>query len=243
MKQGMRNIGLLMAVLGGGFAFGLRHFYLNGSATAEVGLWVLSALAAAMIGALSWAQKPRGAYVDCFSSSLAWMILSLLGAGALLVGNGMMILQGVKGVDVIIAYLGLVASGAMAVVALSRVNGRVASIWIHAMPCVYLVVKLIFEFRQWSIDPSLMDYCFTLFAAICTMLATCHVGYFVLDKGRRRTTIFWCLLGTVFSMCALADGGIIQVLLLGGMGLWVLANGGQLLEEESTDFDKEETKN
>ncbi len=230
LKQVSRNIGLLMAVLGGSLAFGLRRWFLQGSTVGEIGLWIVTAVSILAVLGICWKLEPRTDYVDGFSSERNWMILSLLGAIALILGNGLEILEGTTGIDRILNLWGLVAGATMAVIAIGRAQGKVASVWIHSIATLYLVVALIFEFRDWSIDPTLLDYCFSLFAAICAMLANVHIGHFVFNKGRRKTTVFWCLMATIMGMCAMADGGLSTMMMLGGMAIWTLANGGQLLE-------------
>lgn len=212
-------------------AFGLRFFFLKGTPGSEVGLWVLSAITVICALALARTLKPRSVYVDSFSSDNGWLILSLLASLGLLLGNGLLIFQGTSGMNTVIAYLGVVAGGSMAVVAIGRKQGTVTSLWIHAAVTIYLVVKLIFDFRNWSIDPSLMDYCFSLFAAIGAMLANTYIGHFVFNKGRRKPAVFWCLVATVFNLCAVADGTLSTRLMLIGLALWSVSNCGQLLED------------
>lgn len=230
MKQKARFFGILTAILGGVLAFALRFSFLQGASSAELSLWIFTAIIVLVTWFQSRTVKIRSIYVDCFSSDKIWLIPSILGALGLVLGNGLLIFSGVNGADAVIAYLGLVAGGSIAVIAIGRHSGTVMSLWIHAAITIYLIVKLIFDFRDWSVDPTLMDYCFSLFAAICAMLANCQIGLFVLGKGHSQRTIFWCILATVFSLCAIADGNLASQLILGGMAAWTVANAGQLLE-------------
>ncbi len=227
MKQKNQIIGLGASLIGGVVLALLWHQFLDGAKGVQGAMWAITLLCAGGLGFLAWKLPGKSDYEDSFSSGVVWMMVSVLGALGVLGGNAMTLTQGG---DAIAGYLGLVAGVAIIVIGINRRSGKVASLLIHSLPCIYLVVKLILEFRQWSIDPTIMDYCFALFASICAMIATCHMGYFVANKGKRRFTTFWCLLGVVMCLCTMGSGDVATALTYGGMGLWLLSNGGQLLE-------------
>ena len=44
------------------------------------------------------------------------------------------------------------------------------------------MVKLILDFKRWSVDPAVLDYCFALFAAIAAMCAVFHLEMCIRDS-------------------------------------------------------------
>ena len=196
--------------------------------------WVLGILCAALtVLALILARRltPRSGYEESFSSETPEMILSLVAAALLLAGCCLELLSSPGGLNLLVQFLGIASALCIGVVARQRYMGVVPKTVFHLLPCLYLVVRLIVDFKQWSVDPAVLDYCYTLFASISAMCAVFHLGGFCFSQGRRRTTVFWCLLCVVFSAVSMADGGLSRCLLTGGLGLWAGVNGWELLEE------------
>lgn len=76
---------------------------------------------------------------------------------------------------------------------------------LHLALTVSLILNLIHDFRLWSVDPQVSDYCFRLFALLCTMLAALYHGGLQLRIGKRKSAAFLCLFGIV--LCGTAAGG------------------------------------
>lgn len=139
---------------------------------------------------------------------------------------------------------GLIAAVCWVALTLLRHQKQVPSVALFMVPALYYALELIIEFRGWSRDPLIMDYCFDLFALISVMCATFHLGAFSFGKGRRRLTVFYCICGVMFGAVSAAgpvtemlkgvqDGGQpAQLLLCIGNVLWLLANLWILMEEE-----------
>lgn len=173
----------------------------------------------------------RSEYESCFSSGLLELLVSVAAALLLLIGNAMKLMQNPAGTNLLVCFLGIIATLCIAVTAAERYRGVKPMLALHIIPCLYLVVKLIFDFRIWSVDPDITDYCFNLFASISAMCATYHMGGFCFDEGNRQLTAFWCLVSVIFSAVASANATLVSVLLYGGMALWLFINAWQLLEE------------
>lgn len=101
--------------------------------------------------------------------------------------------------------LGLLTAVCIAAFAVLRLMKRKPTELLYMIASVYLIVRLIVSFQQWNIDPSIYDYAFSLFAAICCMLGCFQLAGFCFDRGKRRISLFWTLLATVFSSVSLAD--------------------------------------
>lgn len=196
--------------------------------------WVLGILCAVLtVLALILARRlpKRSGYEESFSSETPEMIVSLAAAALLLAGCALELVAAPDGINLLVQFLGIASALCIGVVARQRYMGVVPKAAFHMLPCLYLVVRLIVDFKRWSVDPAVLDYCYALFASIAAMCAVFHLGGFCFSQGRRRTTVFWCLLCIVFSAVTLVDGGASHMLLAGGLGLWTGVNGWELLED------------
>ena len=145
-------------------------------------------------------------------------------------------------VNAVLALGGFVAAVCWVAVALVRRQGTTPSAALFMLPALFYAVELIIEFRGWSRDPLIMDYCFDLFALICVMCATFHLGGFSFQKGKRKLTVFYCICGVMFGAIAAAgyaDGAAKETAQLAGLFiqagniLWLLVNLWLLMEEEA----------
>lgn len=127
-------------------------------------------------------------------------------------------------VNMVLALGGFAAAVCWVAVALVRRQGKTPSAVLLMLPALFYAVELIIEFRGWSRDPLIMDYCFDLFALICVMCATFHLGGFCLETGARRLTVFFSLCGVFFSAAAIVKTTAANALGYGAAILWLLAN-------------------
>lgn len=202
------------------------------------GLVILCAVALVAFLAVSLKKEKRADYAEVFSKSLVSVILSVLAAGLLLAGNvaalrdyNPMATPLNQMLTRVTAVLGIVSGLCFVGAAAGQYGGKKPSAVLYLLPVVYYILQMIFNFKSWSTDPIILDYCFKLFALIATVLAASHLSGFVFGIGKRRGTIFLCLAGVFFSAVALADGGLTYMLQTGGTLLWLLANAWQLLRE------------
>jgi len=177
-----------------------------------------------LIGAYAFLLSPRDGIKN---NSMPAMITTL--AAAFLMALGSVITM--KSVPVI-ALCGLGTAVCWVIIALRRQQNVTPSAILFMLPALFSAVELIVQFRDWSRDPLLMDYCFELLASIFVMCATFHLGGFSLGRGRRRTCIFFCMSGVLFCAVAMAGSGILSLLSSLGAGLWLLANLWLILDEE-----------
>ena len=94
------------------------------------------------------------------------------------------------------------------------------------------VVSLVVQFRDWSRGPSILDYCFDLFALICLVAVVLHTAGNRLGYQKKKLPLFFCLCGVLFNMTALPGGGTVKLLTGIGCTLWLLAGLPALLDEE-----------
>ena len=243
-------LGRLPVILGtlalslGGFFLRLRQLEVGFDAVGLPtgrGVWPLVILCAVSLAAFLLAalkKEKREAFAENYPASRVAVILSVLAAGLLLAGNVMALTeQSPMATPVnqmltrVTAFLGIASGLCFVGAAAGQYKGKPASPVLYLLPVVYYILQMIFNFKGWSTDPIILDYCFKLFSLIAVMLAVFHVAGFALDMGKRRISIFFCLAGVFFSAVSLADGGATHALMTAGSMLWLLANGWQLLGE------------
>jgi hypothetical protein len=252
-------VGLLSATAAASIAgFFLRRYQLahelqgNGSlkpgSVMHIVLGVLSA--ALLLGFLLSLRKMQGKSTckEVFSRATAVLLTQLLCVAALIAGN-VLLFGYVPSASTpfftllwqVLPFLGGAAGGCILLFSSLHACGRKPWRGLYMLACVYLVVRLILNFQQWSLDPSIHDYGFRLLADICCMIGLYHIAGFGFSRGKRRTTLFWTL-GTVF-FCAisLADAFAMPdkselFILLGLGGSQLLTSAQLLLHEESVEI-------
>ena len=161
------------------------------------------------------------------------------GSVLLAVGGFLMLVQS-AGFARLIGGVAILAGACLALASLTRARGNMPKVGLYVVVVLFYVVKLFYDFRRWTVDPAVLDYCFWLFAAICFMLATFHAAQFCFDLGKRRVLTFFALMGIYFGAVSLADlqGG--EALLCAGSTLWMLACAWQALRADEYGKDGDE---
>ncbi len=226
----------------------------------------LFAIAAVLVfGVYSYTLRGRKKFASLVTASVPVLGVSFAAAGLLLLG-GILLLTSGKGWETVVLGLGAVISAASwGGSAWLRKSNQKAPLAAWILPSLYFVVMLVLQFRYWTRDPVISDYCFELFALICTMVATFHLGGYWFEKGCRRMAVFACMGGVFFSAVAAADmltgavqkdvfqsadalGGAYVAGLLGylavilwlGSNLWLLLRPGKRKTEETVEEAPEE---
>ena len=102
-------------------------------------------------------------------------------------------------------YMCILGGLTFAVFSILHMLGRRPHVLLLLPLCIFTVMQLVCDYRMWSGDPLLLDYCYTLLADVVFMLAVFHLGGFCFDKGKRRITAFWCGSGIVLNAISLVD--------------------------------------
>lgn len=209
-------------------AFDEEGLVLSGSPS----IWVLAVFAViitVLLAVTSMGLHRRSIYTESFSSGTPEMGLTVCSAAMVLAGSILAMVWGER--TAILTAFGVAAALSMAVIGMQRYRGVVPSAAIHLIPCAYLILALIVDFRRWSVDPTVLDYCYDLFAAIGAVCAMVNLMGFCFDKGRRRETVFWCLAGCFFAITAMGGLGVVRCLTTGGLAVFLGVNAWQLLED------------
>lgn len=130
--------------------------------------------------------------------ALASALLTALAALSMLPGSN-------STFTLILTVLGLGAALCMARISRLRLRGKSVP-GFELLPIGYLLIKLIFNFKSWSTDPIILDYCCMLFALIFSLLAFYGIAGFCFDQGKPRKTLFCASCGIFFSAMAAVDG-------------------------------------
>lgn len=195
---------------------------------------------------------PRQEYYCSIFLTLPGMILTLL--AALAVGVGSLIQFGdsialtpaltseaesIHWSHLILPIGGILTALCILLTVNRMANMRRPLLALYLVPFAFIVVYLVLEFKnQWSADPIILDYCFYLFALICTMYALYYVMGFCFDRGRRRHAIFWCLAGFFFCLISVLGSDASRFTFYGGLGLWMLSLAIPLLTDKIPDYVK-----
>lgn len=135
--------------------------------------------------------------------AVAAAVLILLGT---LVEFGEALVSSPTFADPILCLLGLAGGICCLVTARLRIRESGRHPAPELLPVVYLIVKLMLNFKRWSTDPIILDYCVVLFALIFALLAFYHGAGFCLDLGKPRKTLFYAMAAVFFCAGGIADG-------------------------------------
>ena len=222
--------------------FAAAGFFLRRAERAGAGAgWLIGVSVAAALAclAVSVTRKPCGVFAEMFLPSKIDGAAGIAGSVLLAVG-GFLMLVGSAGFARLIGGVAILAGACLALASLTRARGNMPKVGLYVAVVLFYVVKLFYDFRHWTVDPAVLDYCFWLFAAICFMLATFHAAQFCFDLGKRRVLTFFAPMGIYFGAVSLADlqGG--EALLCAGSTLWMLACAWQALRADEYGKDGDE---
>ncbi len=89
---------------------------------------------------------------------------------------------------------------------LARGDGRARESMAILELCLFFCVWLISDFRARTIDPVVQNYLYEALTIVCTLMAFYCIAGYSFQTGKPRRTVWFCLLGTYFSLVTLADG-------------------------------------
>ncbi len=215
-----------IAVLCGIAVFFLRSTLASGGSSVPLIAFCVLMTVVFLLAAVSLEKKSEAAEV--FRRMPLAAISAIVGAGLLAAGC----LQGFAAAGMfakILAMLGVIAAAGLIAGQVFQLAGKQIPVYFFVFAVLFYVVKLFRDFRHWMVDPSILDYCFMLFALISFMIATYQAGAFCFDKGSRRQLAFFSLTGVMFGASALVGGDTAAMLIYGGSILWMLSCSLQVL--------------
>lgn len=166
--------------------------------------------------------KQAGKYRFNFPASIPGGIAAYIAAAGFAIVNVTDLIHAEDMLATVAAALGIISAAALVFVGMCRLKGRHPSMLFHAVICAHLTLRLICQYRVWSSDPQLMDYCFQLLALACAMLASYHRATFNANFGSRRSYAFFNLAAVYFCCVSLAvPEGLTAYL---ATGLWLFTD-------------------
>lgn len=224
----------------------LRNLYdETGRLAAGAGKGPLTWLCVAMVvlfAVCAWLLRPRKKQQALASRDPLVLVCTVVSAVGMVLGCVAMVRELENDYDLLVAAGGLITAICWVVVALDRYRGRKLHALLFMVPTLFYAIRLILDFRNWSRDPMILDYCFDLLVLICIMCATFHLGGFCFDKGGRRLSVFYCCCGIVFGAAAIAGGRLRELTMTGGAMLWLAGNLWVLLRPARKRQGEEEKK-
>lgn len=244
MKQSTRAVlALLTAVLGAIALTGLRYYQLwrcmdenglliPGSRVAWGFVALIVIGVAALVLLLVDTDRAPGTE-RCFITGILPKLCSALAAAGFMAGCAISSMNTQLGdtAHTVIFTVGVVCGALLVISDALRIMGRRSNFLLLLIPSVFLAAKLVIDFKNWSVDPNVIHFCFKLLASVTVMLACFNLAGFPLDLGKKRTTIFLCLLAFAFSAMTAADFILQRSCPLGEfliyicLGVWCLVNG------------------
>lgn len=166
--------------------------------------------------------KPRPGFLENHRPSPA-LLIQLGSALLLMIASVIHLFLKQEPAPILIGLTGIGGAACMAVFTGFAATRQHPPVLLYLGLTASLICRLIPEFRVWSITPDFSAYAPELFSILTVTLACFHLGEFALDNGRRRTTMFFCMLGVFFTGVSLADGGVYGILSGLGYMLFLLA--------------------
>lgn len=187
----------------------------------SIALWGLSVFVLAALLLLS----PSGnsaAYADAYPASVPAFLGCVAAAAGLAVSAVLGFGEFQSVLDIFIWVLGLGAAAALVCIGVCRLLRAKPYFLLHAVVCVYLMLRLVSLYRRWSADPCLQDYFFYLMAHLALMLTAYHHAAFDAAMGKHRALWGVSLAGVYLSCAALY--GCEEPLLMAGCAAWCFTN-------------------
>ena len=233
MSKYMKPYNLPIMVLATGILGLLLRLWLHSSADSSTGLlaanhpasFLLWALTLAVVAAIVWVSRdlkcaPR--YKFNFPPFLPGAVGCLLGAVSIGISAVSEWIQYPDTLTVVASLLGILSTAALLFLADARRKGSRPSLLYYGVICLYFMFRLVSQYRHWSADPQLMNYCFPLLASVCLMLSAYHNAAFLAKQGNRRMHTIFHLCAVYF--CFLSLLGSDNFLFYLGTGIWMVTN-------------------
>lgn len=219
-------------LIAGGIGIGLRFWLLRtgidknnlfiSGHPAGILLWVLTAIVAVIViwGCLPLVQANKYSFnfPPAYTGSVGDCIFSL----GILLASIQMLRNNADTLSFATAIVGFLSVPALVLSAVFRQKGIKPLFLLHALVCVFWLLRLIALYRIWSPEPQLQNYIFQLFANVFLMLSCYQRTAFDTDCGVRRFHAITHLAAIFFGCLSLV--GSQDYCLYGAGSIWAFAD-------------------
>lgn len=213
---GVPGFGLMALLMRSGID--QRELFIPGH-IAGILLWALTMLMAVTLLVTVPRFGGKAKYVRMFPASTPAACGILAAAVAVLWSGWQIWGSGTDTLGDVVAVLGCLSVGALVYLAWCRFRGLRSSFLLWAVVTVFLMLRLMVYYRNWSAQPELLRYCFPLFASVCLTLAFYYRTAFTVGMGNRQKYLLFTQLGAFF--CLVVLGSELDLFYLGMLG-WCL---------------------
>lgn len=183
---------------------------------------ILAVSTAAVVLIFAVRLKGPNGYAENFPHT-RWAASGSLAAGLLLGTMALSIWQNAENqLDQIWAILAFSAAFCLLITFVLLLLGKKPHFLPYFVVCLYFILHMVCQYREWSGNPQVEDYIFSLFGCIFLALFAYYRAAFCLGLGRRRTMLFCGMMVLFFSLPMTVSGGD-RLLFLAGF-VWVSTN-------------------
>lgn len=169
-------------------------------------LWLLAVVMVILSALCVQRYSGKSKYGRMFPSSTAGA-LGLLGAAVAMAWSALGIFQAGSGfLELLAGLLGLAAAAATGYLAWCRHRGLRAHYLLWSLAAAYLMLRLMFAYREWSGEPELLRYCFPLLGSVCLTLGFYYRCAFSVGMGSRPLYLFFTQTAGFFCLVCLGAG-------------------------------------
>lgn len=187
---------------------------------AGTGVWLLTAAVAAALFLLLRNLTGPEQYRDAYPASVPSAAGSILAGVAFLLCGAPETAVGTLSIAELVLRIAAVLS--LVSVGFCRFTGRKPLFLLHGAVCLYIALRMVCQYRLWSADPQLQNYCFYLGAYVALMLTAYQLAAFDAGFGSHRK-LWACGLSSVY-LCTVSLAGSGEAFFLLCCGIWVFTN-------------------
>ena len=199
LMLGLGGIGLVLQVWMYGTGIDDRGLLVNWH-PAWILLVLLTAAAMVLLFLHCREDKAQGTYHQNFPASLAGFLGSIAEAFGIFLLSMTGLMDHPDTLNSVTGFLGVLCFPALVMAGYARWKGKRPSFLLHALVCMFFALRLFCQYRNWSSDPQLQNYCFQMLAGICLMMVAYQRAAFNLNIGSRKAYRFFSL-AAVFFCC------------------------------------------
>lgn len=232
MKQSKQLHILPYVTLGACAAGAGLRFWLYGTGVDEKGLLVVShpanaltfILCALAIGWIAWSVRSLGnlpSYSQLFPRSLLAAIGNVAAAAGILTVRSSAVFLETDMIITLSRVVGVLSAVSLVYLGWCRFRQLRPSFLLHCIVTVYFMLHMVAQYRLWSAEPQLQNYCFALLASVLLMLTFYHRAGLDTKYQSRRAYVFFNQAALL--CCCLSLNGRNWIFYL-SMAIWTATN-------------------